>query len=239
MTCGRYMARPSTARSTKVLKSPLFFDSHRQYFCVIQIMSRVTRSAMHMGSRHVDVNAQKELGWGSASFTKGTCTYGTRINLKSCAVYISHKCLTVLFTEDENSHNGARRMDDFSVKISDIDDIQILRGEDIVMPIYLDEEKEKHRMRTILKLRSTKDKLLIIDTYESSTFTKHLLSAWHSYICLRSSGLQELRTNASATLAREYLTEAVKSFPRNKENAQVRSLRVELERVIVLHHDYV
>ena len=67
-------------------------------------------------------------------------------------------------------------MEDFSVKVKDIEDIQVIRGEEIVMPIYTDQEKEKHRMRSVLKLRGKKS-LLIIDTYESQNFTRHLQSA--------------------------------------------------------------
>ena len=54
-------------------------------------------------------------------------------------MYVSQKAVMVCMTE---AHDGgdmtstSRKVEDFSVKIADIDDVQVIRGEDIVMPIY-------------------------------------------------------------------------------------------------------
>jgi len=64
--------------------------------------SNRTTSAQ-IGSKHADATVQKEIGWGSSSFTKGNCSYGN-IVLQSCAIYVSQRALMICMMD---AHDGS------------------------------------------------------------------------------------------------------------------------------------
>jgi len=167
-------------------------------------------------SNHIDGSVQKELGWGGHSFTMGSASYETIMEGQPCAVYVSEKALIMMSVSDGDSafsrmtrHN--RQEQNWELKINSIQDIHVIKGGDLQVREFSDENKERLRQRCEVYIKNCPH-VLFIDTYDSPQFSRHLLACWHSNACARTAGLGGHITGSNPRLAREYLDEVISCY---------------------------
>ena len=167
-------------------------------------------------SNHIDGSVQKELGWGGHSFTMGSVRYESIMDRQTCAVYVSEKALIMMSVSDGDSafsrmtrHN--REEQNWELRIHAIQDIQVIKGGDLQMREFSDENKERLRQRCEVYIKNCSH-VLYIDTYDSPQFSRHLLACWHSNACAHAAGLGSVKTHSNPRLAREYLNQAIRCY---------------------------
>jgi len=135
---------------------------------------------------------------------------------QTCAVYVSEKALIMMSVSDGDSaisrmtrHN--RLEQNWELKINSIQDIQVIKGGDLQIREFSDENKERLRQRCEVHIKNC-PQVLFIDTYDSPHFSRHLLACWHSNACARTAGLGDVITDSNPRLAREYLDETIRCY---------------------------
>ena len=179
-------------------------------------LSALGQARGQANSNHIDSSVQKELGWGAHSFTLGSVTYGSTLRQQSCAVYISEKSIIIMSVSDGDNMlsrmtRHKREEQHWELKISDMRDLQIIKGGDLVVREFSDENKERLRQRCAVQIKKSSH-VLYVDTYDSPQFAKHLLSAWYSCSCAKAANLPSVIANSSPLLARDYLHEVISCY---------------------------
>ncbi len=170
-------------------------------------------------SNHIDSSVISELGWGGHSFAVGSVTYGNIMQRQHCALYVSEKSLMMIsITDGDNTISrmtrGRRQEQSWEVKISMIEDIQLIKGGEFEEREFADDNKERLRQCCVIYLRNCAAgaDLVYVDTFDSPLFSRQLIESWHSCACGKTAGLGKPNINSNPSLAREYLDEVISCY---------------------------